>query len=231
MNNPAARRYIEPPNISSDSVKAIFTTRAAGEGPESLAKEMNISRQNIYLPVQKHTDRVHVLESEMEPVEADAVITKRRSILIGVRVADCVPLILFDRRRQVVGAVHAGWKGTAKQILRITIDTMQKKFLSVPEDILLAIGPCIMKCCYEVGSDVRDSVEDATGRGNYFLEKDGRFYIDLSSANFIQAVSSGIPAANIWRSGECTFCNHEKFFSYRYEKENSGRQGAFAVMW
>jgi hypothetical protein len=231
MNEPEDKKFIEPPNIASDTVTAIFTTRSANDRPESLAEEMNISKKNIYLPIQKHTDRVHVVESGMETVVADAILTKRRGILIGVRVADCVPILLLDRKKQAVGAVHAGWKGTSKQILRNTIDKMKRKFFSSPEDIMVAIGPCIRGCCYEVSCDVRDSVEDATGKGNYSMKKDGRYYIDLSSANYVQAVSSGIPETNIWRSGECTFCNHEKFFSYRYEKGNTGRQGAFVGMW
>jgi YfiH family protein len=227
MNNTEDKRFIEPPNIISDTVTAIFTTRAA----ESIADEINISENNIYLPIQKHTDRVHVLESGMEPVVADAILTKRRGVLIGVQVADCVPVLLLDMKNQVVGAVHAGWRGTSKQILRNTIDTMKKKFSSSADDIMVAIGPCIRGCCYEVAGDVRDAVEDATGEGAYCMEKDGKYYLDLSSANLRQAVSSGIPQANIWRSGECTRCNHEKFYSYRYANGTTGRQGGFIGMW
>jgi len=231
MKKTEDKQFIKPPNIISDNVTAIFTTRAPEDTPESLAETINISINNIYLPIQKHTDRVHVLESGMEPVVADAILTGKRGVLIGVKVADCVPVLLFDRKSKVVGAVHAGWRGTSKQILKKTIATMKKEFSSSADDIMVAIGPCIRGCCYEVGFDVRDAIEDATGEGTYCMEKDGKYYIDLSSANLRQAISSGIPQANIWRSGECTCCNHEKFYSYRYANGTTGRQGGFIGMW
>jgi len=224
-------RFIAPLNMNTDNVTAIFSTRAQEDSPERIAEVMNIPVSSMYLPIQKHTDRVHVLESGMEPIVADAILTKRRGVLIGVKVADCVPVLLLDRKNQIVGAVHAGWRGTSKQILKSTIDMMKDKFSSSADDIMVAIGPCIRVCCYEVGGDVRDAVEDATGEGTYCMEKDGKHYIDLSSANLRQAVSSGIPQANIWRSGECTCCNHEKFYSYRYANGTTGRQGGFIGMW
>ena len=231
MNNTEDNYLIIPPNIISGNVTAIFTARASEERPEGIAESINISKNNIYLPIQKHTDSVHVLQSGMEPVVADAIVTRRRGVLIGVKVADCVPVLLFDGKSQVVGAVHAGWRGTSKQILKKTIATMKKEFSSSADDIMVAIGPCIRGCCYEVGGDVRDAFESAAGKGTNIKEMNGRYHIDLSSANLRQAVSSGIPEANIWSSVLCTCCNHDKFYSYRYAKGNTGRQGGFIGMW
>lgn len=231
MRREKDKRFIEPPNIISNNITAIFTTRSSKDSLDVISKEINISKDNIYLPVQKHTDNVHVLGSGMEPVIADAVLTDRKGVLIGIKAADCVPILIFDGKRHVTGAVHAGWRGTSKNILMNTIDMMKKEFSSSTDDILVAIGPSIKRCCYEVDGDVKDAVEDATGKENYYAERDGKYYLDLSSANMIQAMSAGVLKANIWRSGECTCCNPERFYSYRHEKGKTGRQGGFIGMW
>jgi len=223
--------FIEPQNIRFSNTKAFFTTRAFVNDSENIAKEFNISKENIYLPVQRHTNRIHVLESDLKPVVADAVLTEKKGILIGVHVADCVPILLYDKQKSVVGAVHAGWRGAAKQILKKTIKAMQERFCSSVEDIFVAVGPSIRQCCYNVGDDVKAAVREATGEGNYYYKKDGKYFIDLSSAKIIQALSMGIPLQNIWQSEECTSCNPERFYSYRYLKNPAGRQGGFIGMW
>ena len=108
-----------------------------------------------------------VLDSDLSPRIADAVITNNKGILLGVQVADCVPVLLYDVKRNVIGVVHAGWRGTAVSILKKTIETMRERFSSFPDDIKIAIGPSIRWCCYHVGYDVLESVEKATGSGEY----------------------------------------------------------------
>ena len=226
---------VKPPNIDSPDVKAFFTTRDVCKGirpsRKLLSEEFNISEDNIYLPVQEHTNKVHLLESGLGPVVADAVITAGKNFLIGVLVADCVPVLLYDKVKEVIGAVHAGWRGTAGRILPDTIEMMHEKFCSSPENISVAIGPSIRQCCYEVGEEVRESVLDATGDGDYFIKKDGSCFVDIALANKVQALDAGISDENLWLSGECTFCNPDKYHSYRYSKENAGRQGGFIGMW
>ena len=227
---------ISPPIIASPNIKAFFTTKSFIKEREQvkdvLADEYNISTETIYLPIQKHTNRIQVIESPSEPVIADAVITSRKKILIGVLVADCVPILLYDPQKEAVGAVHAGWRGTAAEILRITIAAMEQRYGSVPGDILTAIGPSIRQCGYEVDEEVKTAVQDATGEGDYFSQKGDKYVLDLSAANRIQAITSGIQKENIWQSGDCTFCNPDRFYSYRYSKGLvSGRQGGFIGMW
>jgi YfiH family protein len=195
------------------NISGFFTTRHFKELPA-----------NAYIPVQKHTDKVFVLEHDIEPKIADAVITQRKDIFIGVQVADCVPVLLLDRKNGAIGAVHAGWRGTAQGILKNTISGMSGRFYSSPSDILVAIGPSIRWCCYEVGYEVMEAVYRATGRGDYIKEKGGKYCVDLQSANMHQAVLSGVPQENIWVSNECTFCLPEKYYSYRYAKGTTGRQ-------
>ena len=222
--------FIKPPNINSSDTKALFTTKTPFN-LKDLTKELNVSIENIYFPEQKHTDKIHVLESDYRQAVADAVLTERKGILLGVQVADCVPVLLYDKKKSVIGAVHAGWKGTSNHILKNAIKTMQEKFNSVTENILIAIGPSIRQCCYEVGDDVKNAVIDATGKGDYCSEKDNRQFVDLSSANIIQALSLGVLRQNIWHSGECTSCNPNRFYSYRYTKVTTGRQCGFIGMW
>lgn len=227
---------INPPIIASSNIKAFFTTKSFMKEREQfkdvLADEYNISTEAIYLPIQKHTNRIQVIESPSEPVIADAVITSRKKFLIGVMVADCVPILLYDPQKEAAGVVHAGWKGTAAEILKITIAAMEQRYGSVPGDILTAIGPSIRQCGYEVDEEVKTAVQGATGEGDYFSQKGDKYVLDLSAANRIQAITSGIQKENIWQSGDCTFCNPERFYSYRYSKGLvSGRQGGFIGMW
>jgi len=182
---------------------------------------------SIYFPVQRHTDRIHVLESDLKPIIADAVLTEKKGVLIGVQVADCVPVLLYDVHNSVIGAVHAGWRGTAGEILRNTINVMKDMFRSSAKDILIAMGPSIRQCCYEVGDDVMTAIRRATGKGTYCFSREGRCFIDLLAANRIQALSTGIPEDNIWHSGECTCCNPDRFYSYRFTKGHAGRQCGF----
>lgn len=227
--------FVKPPNIDLPDVTAFFTTKDVCKGARpskrDLSEEFSIPEDRIYLPVQEHTSRIHLLDSDMGPVVADAVITSRKNILIGVLVADCVPVLLYDSERKVVGAVHAGWRGTAARILPDTLNMMEERFRSSPSDILVAIGPSIKQCCYEVGQEVTESLLEATGEGDYHMRKGGNAYVDIALANKIQALDAGVLPEKLWLSSECTFCDPDKYHSYRYAKESAGRQGGFIGMW
>jgi len=217
--------------IIPDNIKAVasacFTGKNPGADLQSIAAHYRITRDQIYLPIQKHTDRVVVIETSLEPLIADAVITRQKGILIGVQAADCVPILLCDPKMQVVGAVHAGWRGTAEAILKKTIHIFCERFFCDPTHILIAIGPSIRQCCYEVDGDVVRDVSRATGDGAYFRTKGDKFCLDLASANHLQALTMGVPEGNVWISDDCTFCSPEKFFSYRFSRGLAGRQAGF----
>ncbi|MCX5718253.1 MAG: peptidoglycan editing factor PgeF [Nitrospirae bacterium] len=215
------------PQIFGRHVTAFFTGKSPGADPEGISEAASIDKQKIYLPIQKHTDKVLVLDSDLSPRIADAVITSNEGILLGVQVADCVPVLLYDAKKNVIGVVHAGWRGTAASILKKAIETMRERFASFPDDIKIAIGPSIRWCCYHVGYDVLESVEKATGNGEYYINRGEAYCLDLASANKYQAVSAGIHEKNIWVSEECTYCHPDKYYSYRFAKETTGRQGGF----
>ncbi len=218
------------PDIFGKHITAFFTGKSPGTDIEKISGAASIDKQKIYLPIQKHTDKVLVLDSDLNPRIADAVITGNKGILLGVQVADCVPVLLCDAKRNVIGVVHAGWRGTAASILKKTINTMCSRFNSVPDNIAVAMGPSIRWCCYHVGYDVLESVTKATGIGEYHnpsFSKGGLggFYcLDLASANKYQAVSAGIHEKNIWVSDECTYCHPDKYYSYRHTKGTAGRR-------
>ena len=215
------------PDIFDDRVMAFFTRKTVGADYETISTLLAIGRDDICMPLQQHTDIVWLMKADRTPVAADAVITREKCVLIGVKVADCVPVLLHDRVRSVVGAVHAGWRGTALQILKKTVSFMVDNFRSDPHDICMAFGPSIRSDCYCVDADVKGAVMRASGPGDYVVPKGGKFYLDLVSANIHQAFSKGIPPGNIWTSPECTCCNPRDFHSYRYHGSHAGRQGGF----
>ncbi len=218
---------VRPPLFNGPGVKGFFSTKATGVDRDVISGIAGVPASGIYMPIQQHTDKVLCIDYDMDPKIADGVITNRQGILIGVQVADCVPVLLYDKKRQVIGAVHAGWRGTAGGILKTALRAMMDRFCSSVPDILIAIGPSIKACCYEVGHEVFEAVEKESGKADYYARKGEKYFIDLPLANKHQAVSLGIPPENIWLSGECTFCHPEKYFSYRFAKGSTGRQGGF----
>jgi YfiH family protein len=215
------------PEIFDSSVTAFFTRKPLGVNVEEICHFFSFEKDNVYLPIQKHTDNVQVVSSDLNTKIADSVLTERKGILIGVQVADCVPILFYDAKRLLVGAVHAGWRGTASRIIKKTIGCMIQEFGSSPADIRMAIGPSIKWRCYQVGVEVKEAVCEATGGGDYYLKRDGQWYIDLASANHFQAISMGVSEENTWISPECTHCNPKDYHSYRYEKTYNGAQGGF----
>lgn len=214
------------PTIFDKKVKAFFTGKNPGDDLLRISEIASVGKQKIFIPVQKHTDKVLLLDS-FDPKIADAVITDWKGVLIGVQGADCVPILLYDRRTGATGAVHAGWRGTAAGILKKAIHAMGERFSSSQDDIILAVGPGIRWCCYGVGLEVIDAVEKATGGGDYFRVKGEKKYLDLPRANMQQAVQAGVKPENISMSDDCTCCMPDKYYSYRFAKGPTGRQGGF----
>ncbi|MBI5141010.1 MAG: peptidoglycan editing factor PgeF [Nitrospirae bacterium] len=225
--------HILPPNMKHPCVSAYFTTKHRGN--ETASFDMfRPSSYTLYMPVQKHTDTViEITPTTPMHKTADAVITKMRGILIGVVTADCVPLLLFDPVGMTVGAVHAGWRGTAAGILGKTISKMTEQFGTDPDDLTLAVGPSIRGCCYAVGADVLEAVEKAGGgchKHDIHSVSESGIMLNLAEANRAQALSAGLKAENIWISGECTFCSGDRFHSYRRSGALAGRQGGFIAI-
>lgn len=215
------------PDIFKDSVIALFTRKHPGTDLNAISIMLKIKKEDIYMPVQEHTDTIHILHADRTPVTADAVITREQGVLLGIQVADCVPILMHERERGIVSVVHAGWRGTAHALLKKTIRLMMQEFMCRPENIRMAMGPSIKWCCYEVHSDVLKAVMNRTGKGDYYKKKENKHCLDLATANKIQALTLGVSEDNIWISDECTYCYPDKYYSYRYAKKTVGRQGGF----
>ena len=151
--------------------------------------------------------------------EGDALITNTPGLLVGIRTADCVPILLADPAQRAVAAIHAGWRGAAEQIVTKTVERLTAEFGSRPADIVAAIGPAIGRCCYEVGPEVAGRFK----RWFHELDSYAKVQLDLVEANRLQLLSAGLPEAHISTVGLCTCCSNGLFHSYRRDGARAGR--------
>jgi YfiH family protein len=204
---------------------------------------------------QIHSDIIHhVTENPGAPLAGDGLVTNVPGLLVGVLAADCLPVILVDRRKRAVGVFHAGWRGTLKRIVEKGVGEMHRWFGTEPADLRAAIGPGIRGCCYQIGPEVRSVFESqfdyaaelfretrernevhekyplfflsARAPGHSELPK--KIFLDIAEANRRQLLSAGVLARSIYDVGLCTSCRTDLLFSHRAEKGNTGRMMAVA---
>lgn len=176
---------------------------------------------------QIHSDKVVTVAGEgagssCDLGEGDGLVTAAPGLWIGIRTADCVPVLLADPVRRAIAAVHAGWRGTAAGIAFRTLDRLAAEFGSRPDDIRAAIGPAIGVCCYEVGPDVAGEF----GAGGVVETRPGavRPFLDLASTLERQLLAAGIRPEHLGRSKDCTKCDAAgRFHSYRRDGQAAGR--------
>ncbi|MFQ3573431.1 MAG: peptidoglycan editing factor PgeF [Thermodesulfovibrionales bacterium] len=185
-----------------------------------------------YFPIQRHTDSILVIDKEMpeDPVIADAVLTGRENVFIGVKTADCVPIIIYDTNTKSIGVIHAGWRGTSKLIAIKTIEKMVDYFNVNPIDIKVVIGASIGRCCYEVDEDVFERITNMTPNDEIWHKKGKKYHVDLQKTNVSQILLTGVRRENIVVLGECTACLNVKYHSYRRDGMTAGRQYAVIGM-
>jgi polyphenol oxidase len=214
-----------------------------GDRPEDVQRNLErvgeafaIPQGQLLLMGQVHGDRVCVIDGKDTPAgltpECDGFITARTGLALGIRTADCVPLLFVDRVRRVIGAAHAGWRGTALGIAAKMVGIFAERFSSLPEDILIAIGPAIGPCCYQIDAPVFAAL-DARGDAGASLRpcrQEGRWMLDLSLANRLQLLEIGVPEDHILSSGLCTACRPDQFFSHRASRGTAGRLINFLML-
>jgi hypothetical protein len=171
---------------------------------------------------QVHSSLVFDAAVSKEGDMGDALISDRGGVLVGVRTADCVPILLVDPSTPAVAAIHAGWRGSAENIVAAAVRELAVGWKTRPENLRAAIGPSIGVCCYEVGSEVarRFGMWDTKMK-----QAEGRVHLDLRSINEAQLREVGV--TDIWKSDECTFCAPGRFFSFRRQGEKAGRLMSF----
>ena len=164
------------------------------------------------------------------PLPYDAVITDKKRVALGISTADCLPILMIDRSKKVIAAIHAGWRGMWRGVVQKTARTMIEAFESSPEDILAGIGPAIGPCCYEVGGDVVSLFQNSSDNFQEFIqEREGKTYLDLSRAAQLELTEVGIPPENIEAIPLCTSCRKDLFYSYRRDGK-TGRQLSFIML-
>ena len=206
---------------------------------ERLMEAVGIPLNSVTTAKQIHGDRIKVVSKALRGKGSadfdgaidgtDAMVTNVPNTCLMVLLADCVPLLLYDPSKEVIGIVHAGWKGTLRFIAQATIRTLQRRFGSSTGDILVGIGPSVGPCCYQVGEEVVSQVEQAFGTTKHIVgnrSADGKGYLDLWEANLRQVLDAGVPGENIEIARTCTRHHPDVFFSYRHEKGKTGRFGA-----
>jgi polyphenol oxidase len=219
---------------------------------ELLAKAITGSAKTPIVTLRQiHSGAVRTTEGagSGQPCKADGLMTDKPGLLIGVQTADCIPVLVADRKRKVVAAFHAGWRGTVKRIVENGIGRMRLEFGSQPEDMVAAIGPGIGPCCYAVGEEL---LSEFTSQFAYAPELFHEVYdsdpvkqkypmlfltqrppghssigpslhLNVAEANRRQLLDAGVKPANISMAGGCTNCQPELFFSHRGSHGRAGR--------
>ena len=222
----------------------LFTTRALELREDenewrAVAEALDLAPERLRLVRQVHGADVAVARAgDRRPwprPDADAIVSDDPSVAIGVRVADCAPILIADRTGRAVGAAHAGWRGTMKGVAGAAVRALTEEFGSDPADLLAAVGPCLGPCCGEVGLEIVDAFRDA---GHAMADVDawflpggpGKAQLDLGRANRDQLEAAGIPADQIFGANLCTKTHAAHFHSYRAEGTKAGRMlGAIRV--
>jgi YfiH family protein len=213
-----------------------------------------VSLRQIHSDVIHRVGRVQGDPMPEQPVAGDGIVTDTPGLLVAIQTADCLPIILADRKRRAVGVFHAGWRGTVQRIVEKGVGEMRKHFKSDPRNLVAAIGPGVQGCCYEVGEEVRTKFEAQfayasslfrqvkesdpvrekypllflTARAPGHSELPVKLFLDLVEANRRQLLDAGVMAKNIEVVGPCTACHTELLFSHRAEKGVTGRLMAAA---
>ena len=182
-------------------------------------------------------------------LKGDGLMTDEPGVLLGIQTADCIPVLVADRKKRAVAAFHAGWRGTLARIVENGVGRMRVEFGSKPENLIASIGPGIGQCCYSVGDEVREQFESQfpyapelfhevydsdpvkekypmlflTARAPGHSDLGPSMHLDLVEANRRQLLAAGLKKGSIFVTGQCTGCNTDRFFSHRIERGFTGR--------
>jgi len=193
-----------------------------------IATAFGFDRNRLVMLRQVHQDRILVLKEPFHTppssLEYDAMVTNLPSLFLGIRTADCLPILIADRSKKVIAAIHAGRSGTALHITSKVLKAMRDEFGCSRGDLLIAMGPSIGPCCYEIDQQVFQSEWKPFSAS----AGEGKWMVDLTRINNHQMEKEGIARDQIVRVDLCTRCNSDLFFSYRKEgRRSTGRQLSF----
>ena len=207
-------------NISND-VRAVFSLNPSNYYLKEIANKLEINSDNLAVPEQAHSTVVEFARLPGNYPHVDGLVTTNSNILLTLKVADCVPVFLYDPIQRIIGLVHSGWRGTVKNIVSNAIKLMQKNGAD-PRGIRCLLGPAIGKCCYEVDLEVSQNINDVA-KEKMDSEK---WKVDLHGQLRYQLTELGVPTNSIRVSNICTYESPE-CHSYRRDGANAGRMYAF----
>ena len=180
---------------------------------ENLAVKLNYKNKDLVYMNQVHGNNVVIVDENSSKLidNVDAIITASKNLPLMVMVADCIPILIFDEKKGVIAAVHAGRNSTFLKIAQVTITKMIENFGCKAKDIKVIMGPSIQKCCYEVNEELENIVKTTFGK-EFVSDR----YIDLQAIN--KKLIEELGVFNIEISTICTKCSNEPYFSYRNDK-------------
>jgi len=195
---------------------------------ERFYEAFGINPSNVIIPQQIHGKEVLSFQSPFTSHQSpicDGLLTHTPDLILGVTIADCLAIFLFDPRKNVIGILHAGWRGVLNGIAGEAIQKMMREFGSKPEDCEILLSPSIGPCCYEVGEEVVEGFRNVGAIHELPLqERNGKVYLDLGEATEIQLSKIGVKKIHPSQEERiCTSCHTEDFFSYRREGGKTGR--------
>lgn len=204
------------------------------ENRKRICEILGINYENLIIPEQKHTDNIKIVSSNSDDVsDCDGLITQTPGIVLMLLFADCIPVIIYAPDKHIISVVHAGWRGTAKSIVKKTLNIMKNEFNVDIKKIKASVGPAIGQCCYPVSREVAEELENTITNNcdNIFttnIKDNNLVNVDLKKLNVQQLKEFGI--INIDKSENCTCCMNSVFYSYRGENGKTGRHAAIASL-
>lgn len=222
--------------------------KCVDENYRRTAEIFGVGMDSFVCSEQTHTTNVRVVTNQdrgkgvtafKDYADVDGLVTNVPGLILTTIYADCVPLLFVDPVKRAIGCSHAGWRGTAAEMGRVTVETMVREYGCDPADILAAIGPSICQDCYEVSADVAQAFEALFAREKYsfvnleeiLLDKqNGKYQLDLWKANEAVLLASGIRREHLSVTDICTCCNPDYLFSHRASKGKRGNLGAFIML-
>lgn len=224
--------------ISPDSFSSLNVGESAGDSRKNVVENrkrifqvFNKSLDSIFDVWQIHSDKVMFTnlprKSGIKHEQADAILTKSNDVALFMQFADCVPILIYDPKMNIIGIIHAGWQGTVKRIIQNAVNYMVDTFSCDPKEFFAGIGPSIGPDHYEVGKNVIFEVDEKLDdlRSEVLITKNGKTYFDLWKSNELLLLQSGVKKIEV--AGICTACNLDEWYSYRLEGQKSGRFGVF----
>ena len=195
---------------------------------ELVSNILNVSPDNVYKGSQAHTDNILIIDNNnkkeysfesVSKIQVDGYICKDKNIATLVTTADCNPIIIYDKEKNIYANIHSGWKGTIKKIYLKAVKIMHEKFNSKYEDLIVCVGPSIKSCCFSSEDEnfkkLFTNVWSDEEKYIYYEENSNRFHIDLAYVIKKDCLDLGIKEENIVIPNICTKCNTNSFFSYR----------------